>query len=55
MKENGIRMISQMLEIHAGEITEYVKQNDISVVVNAANPTLMGSIHQGVDHKIIRQ
>lgn len=52
MKENGIRTISQMLEIYAGEITEYVKQNDISAVVNAANPTLMGSIHHGVDHKI---
>ena len=25
MKENGVRMISEMLEIHGGEITEYVK------------------------------
>ena len=52
MKENGVRMISQMLGIHGGEITEYVKRNHVDVVVNAANPTLMGSDYSGVDYEI---
>lgn len=52
MKENGVRMISEMLEIHGGEITEYVKKNHVDVAVNAANPTLMGSDYSGVDYEI---
>lgn len=41
-----------MIEIHAGEITKFVKKNQIDVVVNAANPTLMGSKEAGVDYEI---
>lgn len=52
MRQNGIRTISQMIEIHAGEITKFVKKNQIDVVVNAANPTLMGSKEAGVDYEI---
>ena len=52
MRQNGICTISQMIEIHAGEITKFVKKNQIDVVVNAANPTLMGSKEAGVDYEI---
>ena len=39
------KTIPGMFDIHMGEITKYVKQNQIDAIVNAASPTLM-------EHKI---
>lgn len=46
------KTIQGMLDIVRGEITEYVKQNRIDVIVNAASPTLMGSDSESVDKSI---
>lgn len=46
------KKISDMIEIISGEITEYVKGHKIDAIVNAANPTLMGSMDPGVDRSI---
>ena len=46
------KTIQGMLDIVRGEITEYVKQNRIDVIVNAASPTLMGSDRESVDKSI---
>ena len=46
------KTIPGMLDIHMGEITKYVKQNQIDAIVNAASPTLMGSSRASVDKSI---
>ena len=46
------KTITGMLDIHMGEITKYVKQNQIDAIVNAASPTLMGSRRVSVDKSI---
>ena len=46
------KTIPGMLDTHMGEITKYVKQNQIDAVVNAASPTLMGSSRASVDKSI---
>lgn len=55
MKNMRIQMqktVPGMLDIHVGEITKYVEHNHIDAIVNAANPTLMGSIRESVDKSI---
>lgn len=46
------KTIPGMLDIHMGEITKYVKQNQIDAIVNTASPTLMGSSRASVDKSI---
>lgn len=46
------KTIPGMSDIHMGEITKYVKQNQIDAIVNAASPTLMGSSRASVDKSI---
>lgn len=46
------KTIPGMLDTHMGEITKYVKQNQIDAIVNAASPTLMGSSRASVDKSI---
>lgn len=51
-EEGREKDISKMIRIVPGEITEFVKRRHIDAIVNAANPTLMGSTQPGVDKAI---
>lgn len=44
--------ISEILRFCSAEITKFTKSYNIDAVVNAAHPTLMGSVNPSVDHSI---
>lgn len=49
------KKISSMLEIYTGDLIEYTEREHIDAVVNAADPTLMGSNLPGIDREIHRK
>lgn len=46
------KYISNIIQIESREIVSFVKENNIDAIVNAANPTLMGSSEPSVDRSI---
>lgn len=46
------KCIADIIQIEAEEIVSFVKENHIDAIVNAANPTLMGSSEPSVDRSI---
>lgn len=46
------KCVSDIIQLVPTEIVSFVEQNGIDAIVNAANPTLMGSNNSSVDYSI---